>query len=159
MSTSHTLTARLAKAFEVDVSTIPLMTLRQADAVDSYAEPPAYDQTLDAVSDLYVERYGHGVPHLDAASWRHYLPILGDYALRHLNSGHIAVGTLIDSLRPPDRDPPRLASLTSAQEELVRELLEQLAFSPDSSWQSEACQALEEWWIDKPLYRPTTGKP
>jgi hypothetical protein len=59
------------------------------------------------------------------------------------------------SLRPPDREPPRLASLSPAQERVVRQLLEALAFAEDSVWQADACQALEEWWIENPLYRPS----
>jgi hypothetical protein len=59
------------------------------------------------------------------------------------------------SLRPPDREPPRLASLSPAQERVVRQLLEVLAFAEDSVWQENACQALEEWWIENPLYRPS----
>jgi hypothetical protein len=31
--------------------------------------------------------------------------------------------------------------------------LEVLAFSSDSAYQAEACQVLEEWWIENPLYR------
>jgi hypothetical protein len=56
-----------------------------------------------------------------------------------------------------DRDPPRLESLDSVQEAAMRELLEVLAYSSASLWQAEACQALEEWWIDGALYRPRSG--
>jgi hypothetical protein len=65
------------------------------------------------------------------------------------------VGALIASLRPPDRDPPRLASLSPAQEKVIRELLQVLAFGEGSAWQRDACQALEKWWIENPLYRPS----
>jgi hypothetical protein len=94
-----------------------------------------------------------GIPHLDPASWRHYLPALGALALDSLLSGSSAVSGLIQSLRPPDRDPPRLASLDKVQEAVIRELLEALAFSSESIWQAQACQALEEWWIENSLYR------
>ena len=53
----------------------------------------------------------------------------------------------------PDRDPPRLASLNATQQSVMKDVLEVLAYSPDSIWQAEACQALEEWWIDGALYR------
>ena len=133
------------------------MTLRQANAIDSYASAPAPDPAADAVSDTYLEQYCWGLPHLDPASWRHYMPALAEFALRHIGTNSNAVGSLIHSLRRPDRDPPRLASLTSAQEAVVRELLEMLAFSPESAWQAEACQALEEWWIENPRYRAQAG--
>jgi hypothetical protein len=40
------------------------------------------------------------------------------------------------------------------QERMMREVLEALAYSSSSGWQDEACQALEEWWIDGALFRP-----
>jgi len=45
------------------------------------------------------------------------------------------------------------ASLSAEQEGLIREMLEVLAFSSDSAYQAAACQVLEEWWIENPLYR------
>ena len=155
---THDLAARFRDAFAGDLATAPPLTLRQADAIDSYGSASPRDCALDAVSDGYLEKYASGLPHLDPASWRHYLPAFADFALRHLGSPTVAVGSLIDSLRPPDRIPARLASLTDTQEALVRDLLELLAFSADSTWQAEACQALEEWWIDDPLYRAKAGK-
>lgn len=150
--------ARFREAFAADLGSIPQMTLRQADAIDSYAETPPLDRATDAISDTYLEQYSCGVAHLDAASWRHYLPALAEFAQRNLRSNSNVVGSLIASLRPPDRDPPRLASLNATQESLVRELLELLAFSPESTWQGEACQALEEWWIEGSLYRPKADR-
>jgi hypothetical protein len=32
-------------------------------------------------------------------------------------------------------------------------MLEVLAFSSDSAYHPAACQVLEEWWIENPLYR------
>jgi hypothetical protein len=150
--------ARFREAFAADLATDPAMTLRQGDAIDSYGQAPPAGRAADTVTDVYLEQFHWGMPHLDPASWRHYLPALADFAQRHVRSNHNTVGTLISSLRPPDRDPPRLASLTAAQEALVREFLEMLAFSPESAWQAEACQALEEWWVENPLYRAKAGR-
>jgi len=154
---AHDFGARFREAFATDLAAAPQMTLLQGDAVDSYASTPAPDLAADAVTDAYLEQYCWGLPHLDPASWRHYLPALADFAQRHIRTNSNVVGSLIDSLRPPDRDPPRLASLTAAQEALVREFLEMLAFSPESSWQAQACQALEEWWIENAQYRAKAG--
>ena len=154
---AHDLTARFREVFAADLALVPPMTLRQGDAIDSYGTAPPRSETGDTVTDSYLEQYSCGLAHLDAASWRHYLPSLADLAQRHVGSNSNAVGALIASLRPPDRDPPRLASLTSSQEAAIRELLELLAFSPNSGWQTEACQALEEWWIEGALYRAKAG--
>jgi hypothetical protein len=154
----HDFDVRFREAFAADLAAAPHMTLRQADAIDSYASAPAQDPAADAVSDAYLEQYCWGLPHLDPASWRHYLPVLAEYAHRHVGTNSNVVASLIQSLRPPDRDPPRLASLASGQEALVRELLEMLAFSPESAWQAEACQALEEWWIENAQYRDKAGR-
>jgi hypothetical protein len=155
---AHDLGARFCEAFAADLAAVPPLTLRQGDAVDSYGTEPPREEAADAVTDSYLDTYCWGLPHLDSASWRHYLPALADFALRHIRGNNSAVGSLIASLRPPDRDPPRLASLTAAQEALVRELLELLAFSPESAWQTDACQALEEWWIEGALYRAKAGR-
>ena len=154
----HDFGARFREAFAADLAAAPQMTLRQGDAIDSYASAPAFNRAVDAATDAYLEQYCWGLPHLDPASWRHYLPALADFAQRHVGSNSNVVGSLVDSLRPPDRDPPRLASLTAAQETLLRELLEMLAFSPESAWQAQASQALEEWWIDNAQYRAKAGR-
>jgi hypothetical protein len=150
---AHDFGASFREAFAADLAMAPQMTLRQGDDIDSYGSAPALNQVADAVTDAYLEQYCWGLPHLDPASWRHYLPALADFAQRHVGTNSNVVGSLIGSLRPPDRDPPRLASLAAAQEVLVREFLEMLAFSPESAWQAEACQALEEWWIENAVYR------
>lgn len=149
------LVAALDTAFEADVAACPATTLRSGDAIDSYGAGLPYDPRLDGATDDYLERFFFGVSYLDPASWRHYLPALGAYALRHRGDGSNAVAALIASLRPPDREPPRLAALSRAQENVLRQLLEVLAFAEDSVWQADACQALEEWWIENPLYRPS----
>ncbi|HTK54983.1 MAG TPA: DUF6714 family protein [Gemmatimonadaceae bacterium] len=149
---------RAYQVFEADVEGVPPITLRGGDALDGYDEPPPYDSAIDEPSDRYLETFAFtGLNFLDAVSWRHYLPRLIDYALRRLannTSGTMAVDGLLWSLRPPDRDPSRLASLTREQEEVVVAALEQLAFSDDSIYRTDARQVMEEWWMPGALYRP-----
>jgi hypothetical protein len=86
-------------------------------------------------------------------------PSYAEYALRDRARSHLGINAFLKTLRPPDRDPPRLASLSVEQEGLIREMLEVLAFSSDSAYQAEACQVLEEWWIENPLYRNPSSDP
>ena len=151
----------VARAYEVlrsDVDAIPATTLRGGSAVSGYDAPPPYDPDIDAPTDSYLETYAFdGVGFLDASSWRHYLPRLIDYALRNIGSrtaGSMAIEGLLNSLRPPDRTPPRLGSLTKEQEGVIVAVLDQLAFSQDSAYQPFAMQVMEEWWIPHALYRP-----
>jgi hypothetical protein len=81
------LTAALGAAFEADVAVCPATTLRSGDAIDSYEAGFPCDASLDEVTDEYLERFSSGVSYLDPASWRHYLPALGAYALRHRATG------------------------------------------------------------------------
>ncbi|MGZ5045405.1 MAG: DUF6714 family protein [Methylobacter sp.] len=60
---------------------------------------------------------------------------------------------LIHNLRPPDREPPRLASLTAEQEVVIVLFLEEVAFNEDSANSDFAMQVLEEWWLPNALYR------
>ena len=152
------LVQRAFDAFKADTAGSPPITLRGGNALDSYDEPPPFDADLDEPDDAYLEMHAfNGVVFLDPPSWRHYLPRLIDYALRNIASnapGTMAIDGLLFSLRPPDRDPPRLGSLTRAQEEVVVAVLEQLAFADDSVYRTEAMQVMEEWWIPGALYRP-----
>jgi hypothetical protein len=149
---------RAYEAFRADVDAVPAITLRGGDALDSYDEPPPYDPDVDAPTDAYLETYAfNGAVFLDPPSWRHYLPRLIDYALRNIASnapGTMAIDALFWALRPPDRDPPRLASLDAEQEAVIVAALEQLAFSEDSVYREDAMQVMEEWWIPGALYRP-----
>ena len=149
---------RAYEVFRADVESRPPTTLRGGDAIDGYDEPPPYDAAIDEPSDDYLETFAfNALNFLDPQSWRHYLPRLIDYALRHIAShapGTMAIDGLLWSLRPPDREPPRLASLTREQEEVVVAVLEQLAFSDDSVYRTDAMQVMEEWWIPGALYRP-----
>ncbi len=144
-------------AFADDTAAPPPLTLRGGSDVDSYRTPSPHDAGLDAPTDDYLEQFAfHGLPFLDAASWRHYLPPLIEYALKRPDDPHMAVEALIWSLRPPDRYPPRLGSLTPHQETVVRRFLEHLAFEPAFVESAElATQALEEWWLPNPRSRPT----
>jgi hypothetical protein len=145
--------ALVRSPFAADLARSPTVTLRAGHEVDSYRLPSPYDSAVDGVTDAYLEQYPWGVAHLDAPSWRHYLPSLLDHALRHLEQSSNVTDALLASLRPPDRDPPRLASLSTEQEAAVTRVLEALAFSEGSAHQALACQALEEWWVPGALYR------
>lgn len=149
------LTARAEAAFRVDAAAVPPMTLRGGDAVDCYTEPPASDPALDTPSDAYLETHAvFALPHLDAASWRHYLPRLIGYALRHPDDpGSMVTEALLWSLRPPDREPPRLGSLSAEQEAVVVAVLDVLAFHERSAHRDLAMQVLEEYWVPGALYR------
>ena len=144
-------------AFRLDAESAPAITLRGGAACDDYRDPPPYDAALDSPTDDYLERYAfHGLPYLDAASWRHYLPRLIDYAMRHLDgSNGMVVEGLLWSLRPPDREPPRLAAITPGQEQVIVSFLERLAFGDERLPERDlALQVMEEWWIPGALYRP-----
>ncbi len=145
---------RAFEAFGVDAGAIPPMTLRGGYAEDSYDIAPPYDPTLDEPTDTYLETYTFwGLAYLDAASWRHYLPRLISYAFRHMHDPAMALEGLLHSLRPPDRDPPRLGSLPPEQEAVIVAFLDQIAFSEDSVQRDLAMQVLEEWWVPDALYR------
>lgn len=151
--TSQEIVQLVRDAFSADVENKPVITLRGGDCLDDHRDPPPFDPDLDAVSDTYLESFHWGVGHLDATSWRHYLPTLADYVVRHFNSGTLVGEALLTSLCAPDRDPPRLATLTHSQEEAVTHLLEFLAFTDGSAHQDSACRAINEWWSPDALYR------
>ena len=84
-------------------------------------------------------------------------PRLIDYALRNIASNPpstMAVNALLWGLRPPDRDPPRLGSLTREQEHVIRAALDELAFANDSVYRVDAMQVIDEWSMPGALYRP-----
>jgi hypothetical protein len=143
----------IRKAFP-DTGTPPAMSLRSGDALDSYYLPIPFDPMADAPSDEYLVRYHAGVTYLDPCSWRYYLPLLMDYALRHIRYDEgMVVDTLLWSLRPPDREPPRLATLSPLQEQCIKDFLDILAFHEDSVHKEPAMQVLEEYWVPEALYR------
>jgi hypothetical protein len=133
---------------------IPPLSLRGAAAIDDHDMAPPFDVELDKPTPEYLEKYYWGIPHLDAVSWRCYLPILIEHALVNVASADSnTVEAFLASLRPPDRDPPRFASLTAEQRMKVIAMLDTLAFDETSQWKSQAMLALEEYWGPGALYQ------
>jgi len=152
MSSDAVVLAKLA--FRADADRRPLLTLRGGDALDNHASPPSFDDIIDETTDAYLEKYSWGIAHLDAASWRHYVPRLIEYAVAHRTVGSgLVIDAFLSSLRPPDRTPPRFGSLSNDQEAAIIAILENLAFSSESAWVREAAVALEEYWAPGSLYR------
>jgi hypothetical protein len=137
------------EAFQAELAEPPALTLRGANAVDGYDTPQPYDAEIDAPSDEYLERFTlWAMPYLDARSWRHYLPRFIEYAFAHPDDPAMVVESAVRSLRPPDRVPARLATLSSDQEAVVTSFLEVLALGEDADGPGEdARTALEEWWL------------
>lgn len=152
------LVARAMQAFAGDIRTPPSISLRGGNALDEYSVAPPFDPAIDDYSAAYFERYWWGIAHLDPPSWRHYLPFLMQYALEHRADGDMVIDSLLMALRPPDRDPPRLASLNAEQEAVVAQFLESLAFGEPCPFQEMACQVVEEWWVPGALYRPVPNE-
>ncbi len=143
----HTdLIADIFAAFSAEGTAFPPMTLRGGDALDLDRPAPPFDVLVDAISDDYLEAHPWGSGYLDAASWRHYLPFMMEYALRHLIEASDVTDALLTSLRPPDRNPPRLATLTKAQETAVLRFLDVMAYNADSASMDLAAVVLSEWW-------------
>ncbi|MDP9123809.1 MAG: hypothetical protein M3N82_04305 [Pseudomonadota bacterium] len=143
----HTdLIADIFAAFSAEGSAFPPMTLRGGDALDLSKPAPPFDVLVDAISDEYLEAHPWGSGYLDATSWRHYLPFMMEYALRHITEASDVADALLTSLRPPDRDPPRLGSLTKAQETAVLRFLDVMAYNADSASMDLAAVVLSEWW-------------
>lgn len=153
----RSIVTRAFEVFKADTTEPPPLTLRGANAVDGYDEPPPFDPVADEPTDAYLEGFAFwGLAYLDARSWRHYLPRLIDYAFRRPGDPAMVTEALVRSLRPPDRYPPRLATLTAGQESVVRSFLEQVALGEEFPHvQADAQQALEEWWLPNPRSRPT----
>lgn len=144
---------QLSAAFS-DQPERPVMSLRAGNAEDDYEPHPDYETEIDRPTPEYLETYHWGIGHLDAESWRYYLPHLLAHALRNLSDpGSMAVQSTLFYLRPPDRDPPRFGSLTPAQRRAVIAVLDQLAFVDESVWQGDATLALEEYWAPGALFR------
>ena len=140
------LIAEIFAAFSSEGSTFPATTLRGGDALDRDQPAPPFDVLVDAVSDEYLEAHPWGSGWLDAASWRHYLPFMMAYSLRHIARPSEVTDALLTSFRPPDRDPPRLGSLSKAQETVVLRFLDALAYSDESASRDLAALVLSEWW-------------
>src|SRR5262245_7237638 len=152
--------SRAVEVFRTDAAAPPPLTLRGGKAVDSYRQPSPFDPAQDEPTDTYLEGFAFwGLGYLDARSWRHYLPRLIDYAVRRPDDPAMVTEALVRSLRPPDRYPPRLATLTGEQEAVVRAFLEQAALGDALPHvQADAQQALEEWWLPNARSRPTAAE-
>jgi hypothetical protein len=154
---SATIVSRAFEVFRTDADAPPPLTLRGANAVDGYDQAMPFHAEEDNPTDAYLEGFAFwGLGYLDAQSWRHYMPRLIDYAFRCPHDPAMVTEALVRSLRPPDRYPPRLATLSAEQEEVVRMFLEQAALGDAIPHvQVEARQALEEWWLPNATCRPT----
>ena len=150
---------RAFAAFAPDLASPPPLSLRGGSDVDSYRRAVPFDPVEDEPTDEYLERYASwGLIYLDAQSWRHYVPHVIAYAMRHTADRHMVVEGFIRTLRPPDQYPPRLATLTPEQEAVVTAFLEGLLVDP--AWghvHQDVQQALEEWWWPEPSSRPTAA--
>ena len=143
----HTeLIADIFAAFSAEGSAFPPMTLRGGDALDRNHPAPPFDVLVDAISDEYLEAHPWGSGYLDATSWRHYVPFMMEYALRHITEASDVTDALLTSFRPPDRNPPRLGSLTKVQETAVLRFLDVMAHSETSASMDLAAVVLSEWW-------------
>jgi hypothetical protein len=131
------------------------MTLRQGNEHDSYNIPTPDNPPGDwrDVSNEELEKHHWGLTHLDPQSWRFYLPAFLSYAVHHPSRGEsLVIQACINNLRPPDREPSRFKTLSDAQRKAAVATLDFLAFDSESQFQDDACQALEEYWIERPLY-------
>ena len=143
----HTdLIADIFAAFSAEGTAFPPMTLRGGDALDLNQPAPPFDVLVDAISDEYLEAHPWGSGYLDATSWRHYMPFMMEYALRHITEASDVTDALLTSLRPPDRTPPRLGSLSKAQETAVLRFLDVMAYNADSASTDLSAVVLSEWW-------------
>ena len=152
---------RAFEVFRADVEAPPPLTLRGGDRVDSYDLPEPFDAQVDEPTDAYIEQFAfHAMPFLDPRSWRHYLPRLMDHVFRRPDEPTgLVVQALIRSLRAPDREPPRLTTLTAEQEEVIVAFLGEMADDPAYDGNAEdAAQALAEWWTPNARHRPTAAE-
>ena len=148
---------RAFAAFASDAAVPPALSLRGGFDIDSYKRAEPFDAAADRPTAEYIEQHAFwGLGYLDARSWRHYLPRLIQYALLNPDDPHMVTETLVRSLRPPDRYPPRLRTLTPDQGRVITAFLEHLTRShPSEELRKEAQQALDEWWGPVPHSRPS----
>jgi hypothetical protein len=158
--TPEEIVRKAIQVFRTDAEQPPPLTLRGGNAVDGYDQAEPFDPAKDEPSDEYIEGFAFwGLGYLDAQSWRHYLPKLIDYAYRKPEDPAMAVGALIRTLRPPDRYPPRLSTLSPVQEEVVAAFLEAVALGgAHGELAEDGQQALEEWWLPGARHRPSAAE-
>lgn len=123
------LVANFFEAFSKELASPTLISLRGGEALYQYQAPPAFGSILDKLTDQYLENYASGLTFLDSISWHCYLPYLIEYVNRLLPRFTEFGEALLWNLRPPDHDPPRLASLSFVQEQAIASFLESLAFA------------------------------
>ncbi len=93
------------RVFSDKLEMTPKRTLRAGNAIDDCMPEPEFDPVIDRVSYQYLEEFHWGISYLDPDSWKHYLPILIEYSLRHLDEDRVVTHAFLNSLRPPDRPP------------------------------------------------------
>ena len=154
------LARKALEAFRDDLAAPPALSLRGANAVDGYDRPEPFDPDADEPTDAYLEGNAFwAMPYLDAHSWRHYLPRLIEYAVAHPDDPAMVVEAAVRSLRPPDRVPARLTTLTPVQESVIVEFLEWLALDDGERPASgEARSALDEWWLPGAYLREASAR-
>ncbi len=152
-----TLVAQIGSAFAADTSGEPPLSLRGGNDVDGYEPPTPFDPEADRLDDAYIDAFAYwALPHLDPASWRHYLGPLLVYAVEHrADGGSLVVQGVIWSLWPPERDPPRFGSLDAPQTAAVVAFLEFMALDEASAHQEDAARAIDDWWGRAPGAYPT----
>ncbi len=144
----------ISAAFPAD-ATHTALSLRQADEIDSYSSPTSdvLPTSWRVVPEQELEAHHWGFTHLDATSWHFYLPAFLTYSVCHLSRGEsLVIADCLSNLRPPDRTPSRFNTLSDCQRQTVVSVLEFLAFDSESEFTADACQVLEEYWIERPLY-------
>ena len=145
---------RYYEIFEFSDDCVPSMTLRSGNEIDNYDNPISFEELIDVPNDKCLEDFYYGMSYLDSKSWKYYLPIFIDYSLRnYITSNSIVIDSLISSLRPPEREPPRLSTLNEEQKKAIVTFLDTLAFDNKSIWKNEAMVALEEYWAPGALYK------
>jgi len=151
---------RAFAAFASDAAVPPPLSLRGGYDIDSYKRAQPFDPATDRPTAEYIEQRAFwGLGYLDAQSWRHYLPGLIQYSLLSPDDPHMVTETLVRSLRPPDRYPPRLRSLTVEQAGVVAGFLMHLTRNhPSEDLRKEAQQARDEWWGPDPHSRPSDAE-
>jgi len=155
MRTEQTQLLELISAAFPAGSAHTVLSLRQGDEIDSYETPTPDDLPADwrDVSERELEEHQWGFTHLDAESWRFYLPAFLAYSVRHFTRGEsLVIMACLNNLRPPDRVPSRFRTVTDSQRQAVISVLEFLAFGCESDFSADASKVLEEYWIEHPLY-------
>jgi len=136
--------------------TLPVITLKQGDDIDAYGksseEKNAVLNDWRSIPDEYLVQYQNGLIYLDAQSWRYYLPAFLRHAVCNANRVSPATDACLSNLRPPDKEPPRLKTISPTERTAIVSALEYLAFDLGSVYQETACQVLEEYWVEKSLY-------